>query len=132
MPGAKGEHWTGALHWPSRSDHFGNNYPRVVSGGLCRHIRSGAHTHWHTQPKGQGLYVTNGVALVYVEGHAPLRLSRGASIWIDAGQRHWHGAAPEQSMTRVAYQQAANDLSTIAWHEPVSPAAYNHAAEETP
>lgn len=41
---------------------------------------AGAHTHWHTHPKGQGLYVTEGVALVHIEGHAAQRLTKGESI----------------------------------------------------
>lgn len=91
---------------------------------------AGAHTHWHTHPKGQGLYVTDGVALIHIEGQAPQRLTEGESIWIDAGERHWHGAAPERAMTHVAYQQAANDLSTIDWQEPVTPTTYSHATKE--
>lgn len=87
---------------------------------------AGAHTH----PKGQGLYVTDGVALVHIEGHKAQRLIKGESIWIDAGQRHWHGAAPGQPMTHVAYQQAADDLSTIDWHEPVTPTTYAQATKE--
>mgnify|MGYP000859259463 CR=1 FL=1 len=91
---------------------------------------AGAHTHWHTHPKGQGLYVTDGIALVHLEGQAPQHLAKGESIWIEAGQRHWHGATPGQPMTHVAYQQAANDLSTIDWQEPVTPATYAHATKE--
>lgn len=98
----------------------------------CTPSRSplGAHTHWHTHPKGQGLYVTDGVALVHIEGQAPQHLAEGESIWINAGQRHWHGATPERAMTHVAYQQAADDLSTIDWQEPVTPTTYSHATKE--
>ena len=81
-------------------------------------------------PKGQGLYVTDGVALVHIEGQAPQHLAEGESIWINAGQRHWHGATPERAMTHVAYQQAADDLSTICWQEAVTPTTYSHATKE--
>ena len=91
---------------------------------------AGAHTHWHTHPKGQGLYVTDGVALVHIEGQTPQRLAEGESIWINAGQWHWHGATPERAMTHVAYQQAANDLSTICWQGPVNPTTYFRATKE--
>lgn len=91
---------------------------------------AGAHTHWHTHPKGQGLYVTDGIVVVHVERRTPRHLVKGESIWIDANQRHWHGAGPGQPMTHVAYQQAADDLTTIDWHEPVTRAAYNHATKE--
>lgn len=89
-----------------------------------------AHTHWHTHPKGQGLYVTGGVALVHIEGQAPQHLTKGESIWIDAGQRHWHGAALKQPMIHLTYQQAADDLSTIDWQEPVTPTTYSHETKE--
>ena len=91
---------------------------------------AGAHTHWHTHPKGQGLYVTDGVALVHIEGQTAKHLTKGESIWIDAGRRHWHGAAPGQPMPHVAYQQAADDLSTIDWHKPVTPTTYAQATKE--
>lgn len=38
---------------------------------------AGAHTHWHTHPKGQGLYVTDGVALVHIEGQTAKHLTKG-------------------------------------------------------
>ena len=84
----------------------------------------------HTHPKGQGLYVTGGVALVHIEGQAPQHLTKGESIWIDAGQRHWHGAALKQPMIHLTYQQAADDLSTIDWQEPVIPTTYSHETKE--
>ena len=84
----------------------------------------------HTHPKGQGLYVTGGVALVHIEGQAPQHLTKGESIWIDAGQRHWHGAALKQPMIHLTYQQAADDLSTIDWQEPVTPTTYSHETKE--
>ena len=33
-------------------------------------------------------------------------------------------------MTHVAYQQAADDLSTICWLEAVTPTTYSHATKE--
>lgn len=89
-----------------------------------------AHTHWHTHPRGQGLYVTDGVALVQTEGEPAVRLGAGESIWIEAGQRHWHGASLESPMTHLAYQEAADDLTTVDWNEPVTASTYNQAIEE--
>lgn len=62
--------------------------------------------------------------------YAPQHLTKGESIWIDAGQRHWHGAALKQPMIHLTYQQAANDLSTIDWQEPVTPTTYSHETKE--
>ena len=64
------------------------------------------------------------------EGQAPQHLTKGESIWIDAGQRHWHGAALKQPMIHLTYQQAADDLSTIDWQEPVTPTTYSHETKE--
>ena len=94
-------------------------------------FEAAAHTHWHTHPKGQGLFVADGVALVQTEGEPAVRLAAGESIWIEAGRRHWHGAGPDSPMTHVAYQQAADDLRTVEWHEPVAASAYETAIEET-
>ncbi|WP_408641669.1 cupin domain-containing protein [Solicola gregarius] len=47
-------------------------------------FEAGAHTHWHIHPKAQGLFVIRGVALVHVEGHRPVRLGAGGSVWISA------------------------------------------------
>ncbi|MDU0479577.1 cupin domain-containing protein [Staphylococcus chromogenes] len=91
---------------------------------------AGAHTHWHIHPKGQGIYVIDGIAVVQIEGQAPQLLAEGESIWIDAGQRHWHGATPEQPMTHVAYQQAADYLLTTCWQEPVTVKTYCYATKE--
>jgi len=55
-------------------------------------FEAAARTHWHTHPKGQGLYITDGVALVQAEGEPAVQLEVGESVWIEAGQRHWHGA----------------------------------------
>lgn len=92
---------------------------------------AGSHTRWRTHPRGQGLYVTDGVALVQVEGQPALRSGPGESIWIGADVGHWHGAAPERSMTRVAYQQAARDLTAIDWHEPVAAATCLRSIQES-
>lgn len=89
-----------------------------------------ARTHWHTHPKGQGLYVTEGVAVVQSEGEPPVQLRAGESIWIAAGRRHWHGADSHSQMTHVAYQEAADDLTTVDWHEPVTAETYFRAVKE--
>lgn len=89
-----------------------------------------ARTHWHTHPKGQGLYITDGVAVVQSEGEPTVRLRAGESIWIEAGRRHWHGADGDAPMTHVAYQEAADDLATVDWHEPVTATTFAQALEE--
>lgn len=118
------EHFTGAV----RAEMLSTPTTESLLSVYAVTFDAGAHTHWHTHPKGQGLYVTEGIALVQVDGQEPLRLGPGESVRIEADQRHWHGAALEQRMTHVAYQQAAEDLTTIDWHEPVT--TYEFAAKE--
>ncbi len=83
-----------------------------------------ARTDWHTHPCGHGLYVVDGVARVQVESDPVREFATGESVWIPAAARHWHGAAPDSSMTHLAYQQAGPAGETVHWHEPVDEATY--------
>lgn len=74
--------------------------------------------------------MTDGVAVVHIEGHTARHLAKDEFICIDASQRHWHGATPGQPLIRGAYQQAAVALSTIDWHEPVTPTKYAQTTQE--
>lgn len=85
---------------------------------------AGARTSWHTHPLGQALYVTAGRARVQI-GNAPAQdYEFGSYIWIPAQTRHWHGATPDEPMTHVAVQQAAQDGTTVQWCEPVPNQTY--------
>ncbi|KIZ45511.1 MULTISPECIES: cupin domain-containing protein [Rhodopseudomonas] len=88
----------------------------------------GARTAWHTHPLGQTLYVVSGVGRVQTLG-GPLRQIRaGDSVWIPPGEKHWHGAAPDNAMTHIAMQEAL-DGNFATWMEQVSDAEYNAAAD---
>ena len=45
-------------------------------------------------------------------------------IWFDAGEKHWHGAAPDCAMTHIAMQEQ-KDGSAADWLEPVTDDQYN-------
>ncbi len=83
----------------------------------------GARTVWHTHPVGQTLIVTAGVGLVQREGDAAETIRPGDVVWIPAGAKHWHGAAPSTGMTHIAITEAA-DGSAVDWLEPVSDQQY--------
>jgi len=83
----------------------------------------GARTVWHTHPVGQTLIVTAGVGLVQREGDAAQTIRPGDVVWIPAGVKHWHGAAPQTGMTHIAITDAA-DGSAVTWLEPVADAQY--------
>ena len=84
----------------------------------------GARTAWHTHPLGQTLIVTSGLGRVQREGEAVQTIRPGDVIWFDAGERHWHGAAPDCAMTHIALQEMV-DGSAADWLEKVTDADYN-------
>jgi quercetin dioxygenase-like cupin family protein len=77
----------------------------------CAHVRftPGARTAWHHHPRGQTLYVTDGVGLVCRRGGNPQEIRPGDVIYIEPGEEHWHGATPERFMAHVAMQEADDD-----------------------
>jgi len=86
----------------------------------------GARTNWHTHPYGQTLYVASGVGRCQCAG-GPVRIIRpGDTVWFPAGERHWHGAAPDAGMSHIAIQEA-KDGETAYWEEAVSDADYSAA-----
>jgi quercetin dioxygenase-like cupin family protein len=86
-------------------------------------FQPGARTHWHTHPLGQTLIVTAGEGRAQTDGGPVVVLKPGDTLWFPPGERHWHGAAPDQAMTHVAVQ-AAEDGRTVDWEGPVSDAQY--------
>jgi quercetin dioxygenase-like cupin family protein len=47
----------------------------------------------------------------------------GDVVWIPAGEKHWHGAAPTTAMTHIAIQEAL-DGKAVDWMEKVSEEQY--------
>jgi quercetin dioxygenase-like cupin family protein len=84
----------------------------------------GARTNWHTHPLGQTLIVTAGFGRAQKDGEPVQDLRPGDVVWFEAGEKHWHGAAPDCAMTHIALQEA-QDGSAADWLEPVSDADYN-------
>lgn len=83
----------------------------------------GARTAWHTHPLGQTLIVTSGVGRAQREGGPVEETRRGDVVWFPPGEKHWHGAAPDSSMTHIAMQEAANG-KTVEWLEQVTDDQY--------
>lgn len=79
----------------------------------------GAHTHWHSHEHGQILQVTAGSGLVCTQGEAAQPLGAGDTVWVPAGEIHWHGAAPGSYLLHTAVS-----LGTTTWLEPVADDAY--------
>ena len=79
----------------------------------------GAHTYWHSHEHGQILQVLAGRGLICSDGAAPRVLSPGDTVWVPAGERHWHGAAPDSFLTHTAIS-----LGTTRWAEEVAEDEY--------
>jgi quercetin dioxygenase-like cupin family protein len=85
----------------------------------------GARTAWHTHPVGQVLHVLTGTGLVQREGEPVRAIHPGDTVFFAPGERHWHGAAPHNTMVHLALQEADANGVDVTWLEQVSDAAYN-------
>jgi quercetin dioxygenase-like cupin family protein len=88
------------------------------------HFTPGARTAWHTHPNGQTIFVTEGVGLCQRRG-SPIEVIRaGDRVFFEAGEDHWHGAAPNRFMTHLAMQEVDDQGSPATWGEHVTDEEY--------
>ncbi len=113
------DNFTGSarIDWPFRAD-----APARVSGARVT-FGPGARTAWHTHPLGQTLIVTSGTGRVQRWGDPADEIRQGDVVWIPPGQKHWHGAAPNNSMTHIAIAEQLEGKA-VGWMEKVSDAQY--------
>jgi quercetin dioxygenase-like cupin family protein len=92
----------------------------------CAHVRflPGARTAWHTHPKGQTLYVTDGVGLVATRGGPVREIRPGDVVYIEPGEQHWHGATATCFMAHVAMQEADDSGQVVTWLRHVTDSEY--------
>ena len=103
--------------------------PSHASGGSVT-FEPGARTAWHSHPRGQVLIVTAGTGRVQRWGDPIEEIRPGDVVRIPAGQKHWHGASPQASMTHIAITEH-RDGTRVQWMEKVSDEQYN-AAPQSP
>lgn len=84
---------------------FKAHEPSRTTGGRVT-FEPGARTAWHSHPLGQTLIVTAGTGLVQQWGGPVEEIRQGDVVWIRPNQIHWHGAAPDSSMTHIAIQES--------------------------
>lgn len=84
----------------------------------------GARTAWHTHPIGQLLIVTDGKGWVQEDGQPKREIRAGDVVWIEAGVKHWHGAAQTTGMRHLAIAYV-KDGKSADWKELVSDEQYN-------
>jgi quercetin dioxygenase-like cupin family protein len=86
----------------------------VSSRMLLVEFEPGARTNWHTHRGQQVIIVTSGEGRVQVRGEQPIIIRPGDVVVCNAGETHWHGAAPDSEFSHLAVTQGSID-----WLEPV-------------
>lgn len=100
--------------------------PDEQSAVGAAHVRfaPGARTAWHHHPKGQTLYVTDGIGLVCLRGGEPQEIRPGDVVYIEPGEEHWHGATADRFMAHVAIQEADGQGEVVTWLDHVTDEDY--------
>lgn len=93
-------------------------------GALRVTFAPGARTAWHTHPLGQTLYVVSGAGRIQKQGEPVQEILPGDTVWIAPGEKHWHGATPENAMCHIAIHEGLNG-SYVDWLEKVTDEEYN-------
>lgn len=121
QPSAKGptEWFTGTVRIDPL---FGAIAPARAAGNAVT-FEPGARTAWHTHPLGQTLIVIFGCGRVQREGGTVEEICPGDVVWLQPGEKHWHGASPTTAMTHIAIQEAL-DGNAVDWMEKVSDEDY--------
>jgi 4-carboxymuconolactone decarboxylase len=78
-----------------------------------------ARTAWHSHALGQILVVTGGVGRVQRWDDPIEEIRTGDVVWIPPGQKHWHGASPNNSMSHIGIVESPGGERTT-WLEHVS------------
>jgi quercetin dioxygenase-like cupin family protein len=91
------------------------------------HFTPGARTAWHTHPKGQTIWVTEGVGLCQRRG-GPIEVIRpGDRVFFEPGEEHWHGAPPNRFMTHLAMHEVDEQGNPASWGDHVTDEEYGAA-----
>jgi quercetin dioxygenase-like cupin family protein len=96
----------------------------------CAHVRfsPGARTAWHKHPRGQTIYITDGIGLVGQRSGETYVVHPGDVIYFEPSEEHWHGAAPDRFMAHVAMQEADAEGNVVTWLQHVTDDEYIKAA----
>ena len=100
-----------------------NNDMRSSGGSVT--FEPGARSHWHIHPVGQVLIVTAGVGLTQEWGKSVQEIRPGDVVICPVGVKHWHGAAPNSSMTHISICEEKEPGKVVEWLEEVTDEQYN-------
>lgn len=121
-----GQSVPGPQDWFTGTVHIdGIRNPDDQSTVGCAHVRftPGSRTAWHHHPKGQTLYVTDGIGLVATRDGVR-EIQPGDVVYIEPGEEHWHGATPDRFMAHVAIQEADETGRVVTWLNHVTDTEY--------
>tara|TARA_B100001750_G_scaffold60153_1_gene47695 strand:+ start:1581 stop:2054 length:474 start_codon:yes stop_codon:yes gene_type:complete len=97
--------------------------------GAMVNFDAGARTAWHTHPKGQTLYIISGEGRAQSQGETVRKLMPGDVVWFPANEKHWHGAAPDTSMSHIAIQSSDSNGEVVTWLDHVTDEEYKAPTE---
>jgi quercetin dioxygenase-like cupin family protein len=89
------------------------------------HFAPRARTAWHSHPRGQTLWVTEGIGRVQHRGGPVEEIRPGDRVFIEPGEEHWHGAAPDRFMTHLAMFEVDDDGTSATWGDHVTDDEYD-------
>ena len=102
---------------------FGAQNSTGLSGGIVS-FNPGARTAWHEHPNGQLIIITSGAGRVQQWGGPVIEVNQGDLVWFPPNVKHWHGAAPDKSMSHISIADIVEGKSSV-WNELVSDEQYN-------
>ncbi|NMM94386.1 cupin domain-containing protein [Bifidobacterium oedipodis] len=84
----------------------------------------GCRNNWHIHHGSpQILMAVGGRGYYQFEGEEPHELKPGEAVYVPAGTKHWHGAAPTEAFAHIAIMLPGENVST-EWLEPVEDDVY--------
>ena len=92
----------------------------------CAHVRftPGARTAWHTHPRGQTLYVTDGIGYVGRRNGEVQEIRPGDVVYIEPDEEHWHGATPTASWPTSRSRKPTRNGQMVTWGDHVTDQEY--------
>lgn len=100
-----------------------NNAMRSSGGSVT--FEPGARSNWHIHPVGQVLIITSGVGRTQEWGKPIQEVRPGDVIICPVGVKHWHGAAPNSSMSHISICEEKEPGKVVEWMEKVTDEQYN-------
>ena len=103
---------------------YPSNNDMRSSGGRVT-FEPGARSNWHIHPVGQVLIITSGVGRTQEWGKPIQEVRPGDVIICPVGVKHWHGAAPNSSMSHISICEEKEPGKVVEWMEKVTDEQYN-------